>query len=981
MGLAAFEKNLPNNLESLHKKVNEGGWFDGVNPGRVWITPKKLQSPKSTKSTNVIRIGSPELEKNNCLQVQVRLEPDPEFAILEVLYLWEFGPALDQLLSPQSIGYRLDLKNGRIDRKRRWLFEYWPKRYQEFRRIPLDAARESLDSESGEIALISADFASFYDTIDPAFLVSESFMGSLQQPQALGRPANGVDVARYKEATQSLLRAYKRFRSLARRIGVPMDIGLPIGALTSRVVANLALEPLDRHIQSNENVACYRRYVDDFVVVSKSAERIDTNNLLSRYVPFEGENSEGLRVDSAALERGGSMLQLQPEKLRVHVLRGVAGRDFLESVANDFQRLVSERRAFLDPDVLTAGAVHALVRMTSREGSRLRTLREADRVRLERFSLSTSLRSLERVSSMLDAHYAREVVSKNIEGLSRVLSGEGDWVEALDVSVRIMRLAARTGDWGSLRTQIDEMDDLWGSEESIRQAVHQLRYRDIQIEDERAWDRLVAYLLARRLEAICAVVPLNASPASMREAFPRGLLTHRGRKGVVALSNGGKLLAAADLRMFDREDDRSFQFLPSDPPRWLEDILSGHRSLIRRFRTIRKFVKVCERLGDQPWRGAPARLFLCTRPPSYFDISRRWLYGAGSKGFEPDVFEKLLAVVNAIRGTEYKDPIAQVVDRDTVRIPIGTSGVAGAIANDPDPRLILGNLVLPDSYWSGAATRVVGSDVGAPVLSPGRLGDLICLLARAEEATIDRTRVKRSSLLVLPELSLPRAWFRDVANYVARSGGFGLVCGLEYLHSAKDPQVFNQVYAVIPGPMCSVATWPWTKAIPAREEAALLASMPSPVQYPAAKAFSRRTVVHSPWGRLSVLICSEMIEARRVADLLGRADLIISPSWNTDTASYDHLIQSVAFQLHAFVAIANNGHYSDCRAWAPRSIRWQRDLCRLIERDRNNVVAVNLPMSSLMSFHKSVAPPVKVVKKNASLEGEWRPLPPDWPYE
>lgn len=976
MDLAAFEKNIERRLTALHEKLNHGGWFDGVNPGAVWVTPKKLIPQKEASS--IIRIGSREAEDNKCLQVQVRLAPSPEFAILEVLYLWEFGPALDRLLSFQSVGYRLDLKHGRVDPHRRWLFEYWPTKYQEFQKIPLDIARESLSNESGEIALISADLASFYDTVDPEFLLSEAFIGKLSEPQTVEGRGKRVDIEGYELATKSLLRAYGRFRSLASRAGIPLEIGLPIGALTSRLVANLALEPLDRVIESNENVACYRRYVDDFVIVSKAASRIDAANLLSRFIPLEEEEGERLRLNVELLGRPGSELQLQRNKLRVHILRGVAGKDFIDSVAADFQRLVSERRAFLDPDVLVAGTVSALARMTSREGSRLRTLREADKVKLERFALSTSLRSLERVSSMLDADHAREVINKNLEGLSRVLAGEGDWVESLDVAIRMMRLAAAAVDWVSLRNQIDEMDAIWGNEEAIRKTVRELKYRDGKIEDGRAWDRMLGYLRARRFEAICSVIPLNLPHKSLRAGFPQGLLTHRGAVTAATIKSRAKILAAADLRMFDREDDRSVGSTRADPPRWMEELLAGHRKLIRRFGVIRKFVKVCETLGDEPWRGAPARLFLCTRPPSYFDISRRWLYRADSNGFDPDVFERLLDVVNALRGTEYQRPIGRVIDRSTVQIPIDSESHKN-FEESRDPRLILGNLVSPDNYWEGSATRASGSDVGVPVLSTKRLRDLIYLLKRAHEAAAIHNRAKRCALLVLPELSLPRAWFRAVANYVAQDGGFGLVCGLEYLHSTKAPHVFNQVYAVIPGPFWSVATWPWTKAIPAREEATLLQSMPSPVWFPAVKKFSPRTVVHSPWGKLSVLICSELIEARRVSDLLGRADLIVSPSWNTDTASYDHLIQSVGLQLHAFVAIANNGLYSDCRAWAPRSVRWERDLCRLIERGENNVVCVNLPMKSLMQFHKTVAAVAPAIEQDLAVD-DWRPLPPDWSY-
>jgi hypothetical protein len=274
-------------------------------------------------------------------------------------------------------------------------------------------------------------------------------------------------------------------------------------------------------------------------------------------------------------------------------------------------------------------------------------------------------------------------------------------------------------------------------------------------------------------------------------------------------------------------------------------------------------------------------------------------------------------------------------------------------------------LVVEDKAWNAAATRTPKAPLGSPLLTFERLKGLATVLDKASRASHGHD----SAVLVLPELSVPRAWFRALSNYVVRFGRYGMVAGLEYLHDPARPHVSNQVYAVLPGPFSSVAAWPWTKRLPAHEEGNLLMQLPLSVTFPPPpKLTVSRTVVKSPWGSFSVLICSELIEARRVADLLGRADVVLCPAWNRDTSSYDHLIQSVGFQLHSIIAIANNGAYSDCRAWAPRKDRPLRDLCRLIERGVNDVVHVDLPLASLLDFHGG-----------SSTNKEWRPLPPDWP--
>ena len=964
LDLAAYEQALPKNLRALQKKLRNGKWFDKLKIGETWIVPKRLRANEDADD-GVVRIGAPRVDAaGRPVDIQLRLSPHPEFAVVEVLYLWRFGGFLDALLSKNSVlGYRLDLRGQRVVPHRRWLFEYWPSRYQQFRTAPLEAAKKVL--EQGQQALIvSGDLASFYDTVAPSFMLSDQIVSALQ---AAG--AQQADIDEYGNATGSLLRAYGRFHKAASsRAATPIQVGIPIGALTSRVVANLSLAPLDSYVTARPGILCYRRYVDDLVIVAKADAEQGLVQTMRRFLPILDGDDDVLRLDVDALGRAGSEFQLQKKKVRVHHLAGVPGKDFVEAVASDFAQAISERRAFIDSATLVGDGGTHLVRAGEAEGSPLRVLRDADRARLERFALSTSLSSLERVSSLIDHDEARKMVRRSLERVGRVLDAEDNWVDDLDVSLRLLKLAISTGDWDSATELRERMDRVWATVDTLRSRTTKLYYRGHEINPGRRspWTWLRNYLHERRLEAIISALPIGMDAEQIASRFPGGLRIRTREVKATMLRRRAEQLASADLRSRDREDDALLDGKVAVVDRdWLRDQLKADAELSARLTTIDEFVHRCEELGDRPWLMPAARLFLCTRPPSYFDIARRWLYRVEKDGFAPDVFERLLAVVNAVRGTEYRDAVGQVINPSTVSI---TSFWAGnprsGSSTPPDPRIILGNLSVTNGAWTAAATRTAHAPFNAPLLTLVRLHGLARVIEKA-------TRVARgsvSAVLVLPELSLPRRWFRTVSNHVVRLGKFGLVTGLEYLHDRKHPQVSNQVFAVIPGPFSSAAAWPWTKRLPAREEGRHLAELKPAVSFPPAPASSiARTVVKSPWGALSVLICSELIEARRVADLLGRVDVVLCPAWNTDTSSYDHLIQSTGFQLHSIIAIANNGHYSDCRAWAPRSERWERDLCRLIERNVDDIVHVDIPLASLLAFHKGTP------------DKGWKPLPPEWP--
>jgi len=673
-----------------------------------------------------------------------------------------------------------------------------------------------------------------------------------------------------------------------------------------------------------------------------------------------------LRLDVNALNREGSEFHLQKAKIRVHILAGITGTDFVEAVASDFAKIVSERRAFIDCSTLVGDGVSHLIRAGEAAGSPLRVLREADRTRLERFSLSTSLSSLERVSSLISHSEARRLVRNSLERVGRVLDTEDNWVADLSVSLRLLKLAISTGDWDSAQELLGRMDRIWGTSKALRNSTGSLYYRDkkIQPKNKSPWTWLRNYLHELRIEAVSSALPIGMDATQIETRFPGGLMVRTLVVKATGLRHRAELLATSDLRARDREDDGilNSQNVQLD---WFLASVKTDSELSERLATIDKFVQRCEDMGDRHWHMPAAKIFLCTRPPSYFDIARRWLYHVEEDGFSFDVFEKLLSVVNAVRGTEYRDAVGKVIDHSTVSIEsYRNSGQPLDPAGSQKPRIILGNLSVEDKAWEAAAIRTGLAPHNKPILSLARLQGVASILERA-------TRVAQgcsSAVLILPELSLPRRWFRPISNHVVRLGRFGLVTGLEYIHDPKNRYVRNQVFSVIPGPFASAATWPWTKRLPAREEGRQLAMLTPPISFPPPPNKTiPRTVVKSAWGAISVLICSELIETRRIADLLGRADVVLCPAWNPDTSSYDHLIQSVGFQLHSIIAIANNGHYSDCRAWAPRSERWERDLCRLIERDIDDIVYVDIPLAELMSFHK-----------DETVKG-WRPLPPEWP--
>lgn len=967
--LARFEANLAANLQALHPKLGEPSrWFDKLDIGRPYLTPKAM-SHETLPPMSIITVGNSKRNTAATLDVRVQLAPSPDFAIAEVLYLWAFGPLLDSVLPGSSVGYRLDVRKGSLSRDRQQFFQYWPERYRHYRTAPLRAARKELSKgdNKGSCFVASLDLTSFYDSVDPSFLLSNSFIDELKSSPLYSSAS--FDIASYREATASLLRSYDLFWYAASRLtGIYADRGLPIGSILSRLIANIALSTCDRHIEKHPDVIHYRRYVDDMLIVARAEGKgpsLSLSDTLKRWLPISDVTAESLGLNTDVLDRPGSRLTLQLKKVKLYHLEGLEGLDFLTVVAADLERLSSERRAFVDSELLGRSHKIPLSAAGPGFGSRLRVLRDADQVHLEHLSLGTALATLSRAARLLDAEEARKLVKRAVEPIVRLLRNCDDWAAHLEAIFRVLGLCLLVQERPIVRQLVSIIDQIC---ERILEQTLELRWNRQPILERMARRSLCEFLHLKRRQSICAAYPLDY-PAHRRMLRGEGLAVLSATETEENLRHLSTLLSKADLRLLDREDESArYPALPSFDQSELDKDLSTSKvpGLARRLTVISSFVDRVKRLRDPVWDVSASSLFLSPRPPKYFDIARRVLHSADSEGIANDVFDDLLEIVNAVRGTQYRDAVARRLDASTVDIS-GSEQWTDATHT----RIIIGNLAIDEKWWKAAAQ---GREVLEGTRTAARLRSLAEVLRKAQKAARQhQRRTGQRALLSLPELSLPRAWLRDVGNTLTREPSLALIVGLEYRRHPAKPGVLNQVIGIFPGPCDSAFVWIWTKRRPAREEAASLIAAGTEFATVAPPS-CERTVVQSEFGALSVLVCSEIIDAQLVGQLVGRTEILVVPAWNRDTGSYDHLVQSLGLQLNSFVVVANNGSYSDCRVWAPRRERWEREYCRLIQRSGREIVYVDIPIGDLRQFRRdSIASALDAVK------GTWKPLPPNWP--
>jgi hypothetical protein len=133
---------------------------------------------------------------------------------------------------------------------------------------------------------LKMDLANFFVAIDKHVLlgqlaakVHEPFWLELTRTVLLHDPRNNVEV----RGSHALLARVPQHKSL---FNAPADTGLPIGNLSSQFFANVHLNLLDQFCVHQLKAKHYVRYVDDFILLDTSAQRLNAaHDRIAEFLP------------------------------------------------------------------------------------------------------------------------------------------------------------------------------------------------------------------------------------------------------------------------------------------------------------------------------------------------------------------------------------------------------------------------------------------------------------------------------------------------------------------------------------------------------------------------------------------------------------------------------------------------------------------------------------------------------------------------
>lgn len=255
--------------------------------------------------------------------------------------------------------------------------------------------------------------------------------------------------------------------------------------------------------------------------------------------------------------------------------------------------------------------------------------------------------------------------------------------------------------------------------------------------------------------------------------------------------------------------------------------------------------------------------------------------------------------------------------------------------------------------------------------------NIISGLRRAPNVSINRyqefasilkkARKENSDIVLFPECFIPINLLSSLTRYSEKNGSL-VVTGLE--HITKDSTAFNFVVSILPievnGIKDATVIFRLKNHYSHSEEHLISGNhleVPKPQPY-------RYDLIN--WRNIyfSVFYCFELANVQHRSILKGKIDLLVCIEYNRDTSYFSNIVESCSRDLHCYIAQVNTSQYGDTRLTQPKETA-QKDLLRLKGGVNDAVLVGKIDVPGMREFQR----------KTYALshhEKAYKPLPPDF---
>ncbi|CAA0221930.1 RNA-dependent RNA polymerase family protein [Tenacibaculum maritimum] len=977
-------------LEVLTKMLNEYGeseesieFFDYLfSKLSVNFFPKKIKNSDVESDPNFI--SNVRVSMNYELERVTSFVNAPiEFHILSVLWIMDRGYQLDSKLSDSCYGNRL-LLNGDRDNvvQGSGLFKPYFNQYQSWRDDSVTTATELLEKNKN-VLFINLDIKDYFHSV--RMKVNDVFGNNDLNKLSSFMKRLHID---YTLQVSSKYQVPENFTSeIINDNDEVIKVILPIGLLSSYILANDYLKKFDKEIEHTIKPAFYGRYVDDILmVISPSAMLDEDDNLIEL---SSNGYSKTERIISGIFEpiikvqrdeRNGvnnfklssyESLFCQSAKSLVYYFKHSESSLVIDKLKKELDERSSEFRDIpLDTsdDSFEKSAYHLLY--DNSEG-KIRTLKD---YKEDRFGLTVFLST--KIFTAL--RQQKQMPSEEIDKILKFFKGENCidfyrmWEKIFTLFLVNNNAKAYVDFYLHCVEQIDKISN------NDRRKKH---ITDTKVEHEYVSNTLIEYLDSAH------EIALSLNPNFLKKA----------KKASLHFEFQCKKLETTSYTFFFS------RFEPTNPKSfWLQRYRESN--MVRDKYIVQPLLNYTK-MSKEGWQDLTSLninysdyilddylLENSPRPVRFWECSLAYAFKSfgevseiandsikqtilssyiesnddevKSKKFYLDKVYELYTKLNqnhlplykfddSLKNKFYKYEFENSdINNDIDIVEITTNNDEKAISN---PKLAFANT----RVWEN---NIVSSLRGKPNISQKRYQEFAGILKKA--------RVEKTDILLFPEFFIPINLLSSLVRFSERNQVQSSL-GLE--HITINNQAFNFVVSILPvvvnGIKDAVVVFRLKNHYAHIEELMIEGNhykvpKPNPLRY---------DIIN--WNNIyfSIFYCFELANVYHRSLMKSKIDLMIGIEWNKDTPYFSNIVEATSRDIHSYFAQVNTSHFGDTRLTRP-SKSAIKDILRLKGGDNDAILIAQINIESLREFQRT-----KFAFSKDSVN--YKPLPPDFNVE
>lgn len=861
--------------------------------------PKKI-APQNNLPENIYSNKKTSL-KYNIEEFNVFIDCPIEIHLISVLWILEIGHKLDKELEANIHGYRL-VRNidGNIEENSFNLFEKYHERYMQFRDGALKKAIE-LHKEKLDTTIINLDVKSFFYNI--VFNFTEECTNYVENDQAMILNKIMDEI----HSTYQKVLKNENIKTNTEKI-------IPIGLLSSSIVANYVLRNFDDEITTNVKPAFYSRYVDDMLIVLTNT-KFEINNPIKEILSsciFNKMNfsfDESRKNEVISFKTGKNNFIFQNSKVKLFHFYKTDSIHLLEKFSKTitknssiFKLLPEDKDIFntLEEASYNINYSSTVNKISSINGNSLDIL-----------NISRNIVQMTKI--VMNTNFSKDqIIEYNLQ-LSNMFRGHN----ILD----LQRL------WEKIFTYLFVSNSKTEFIEFAKRVINVINNLEFS-ENIKIQNALMNNIAEYFVNSIA--VAISSYPSDFEENFLKKLeniYTKNQDSAILEhLSLNYILPRSKDLRKSNLTRHYMISAIPLINYCKSKHVVSYHNNALS--------------LDDFNFNIDDFKIEFSPRFIHYHEISiffhLKYLHGKMKPTEKKEYLENQESFIYDKYNTFNKTP--QVKEKHPNKEKSESYDIYYHDISEDSKQSNL-NIALVNTKVNEVDS--ISSFEGKPRLSFHRLLDIFEVLNNAKRTSCD--------MVVFPEISIPYNWLKLIADF-SKLNNIAIIFGMEHFSIGKE--VFNFSVAILPFKVNKHSnTFIHFNLKSHYSPSEILEIEGRNYKIPILHQNAQIDIYRWKSAVFSIFNCYELTNIQARGKLVGENDFTIAIEYNSDTNYFSNIVGSISRDNHAYIVQVNSSQYGDSRITQP-TVSETMDIVKIKGGKNTSIIVGNINIEALRTFQR-----------------------------